>query len=123
MVVTLQQVLDALNPDEPNYTIAAKLGPDALPHLENLVKTGEPMLASKAAYLASLIQGKRAVGVLKAAAQHTDPVVRVAAAAGVHNLVRTGVDPTAAEEILTSLKNDQDIGVRKHAMKSIPENR
>lgn len=118
MVVTMQQVLDALNPEEPNYHIAAKLGPDAIPHLENLVKSREPMLASKAAYLASLIQDKGAADVLKAAAKHGNPIVRVAAAAGVRNL-----DPAAASEVLTLLKDDQDAGVRKRAMKSVAESK
>jgi HEAT repeat protein len=58
------------------------------------------------------------VDVLKAAAQHGDPIVRVAAAAGVRNL-----DPTAASEVLTLLKNDPDAGVRKRAMKSMPESK
>ena len=114
MVVTMQQVLDALNPEEPNYTTAAELGPDALPHLENIVKSGEHMLASKAGYLASLIPDKEAVSVLKEAAQHADPIVRVAATAGAGNLA-----PSAADEVLTLLENDQDEGVRKLAKKSM----
>jgi hypothetical protein len=67
--ITLQQVLDKLNPDEPNYSEAAKLGPDALSYIEQIIKTADPMLASKAAYLASLVQDKeRSECVLEAAA-------------------------------------------------------
>jgi hypothetical protein len=40
MSLTMQKVLDALNPDEPNLFQAVHLGPKALPHLENLIKMG-----------------------------------------------------------------------------------
>jgi HEAT repeat protein len=108
MVVTMQQVLDALSPDELDYNRAAKLGPDALPYLEHLVKTADPLLASKATYLSSLIADERSVTVLKIAAQSDYPEVRVAAAAGASNLPEP-----AANEVLSLLKNDDDIGVRK----------
>jgi HEAT repeat protein len=124
MVVTKQQVIDMLNPDEPNYPEAAKLGPDALPHLDTLVKTADPMLASKATYLASLIQGEQSIDVLKAAAQSNHPEVRVAAAAGARNLVSAAagartLGPDRLTDLLSSLNNDQDPGVRKEATKSL----
>lgn len=124
MVVTKQQVIDVLSPDEPNYPEAAKLGPDALPHLDNLVKTADPLLASKATYLASLIQGEQSIDVLKAASQSNHPEVRVAAAAGARNLVSAAagarnLEPSRLNDLLSSLNNDQDAGVRKEATKSL----
>ena len=104
----MQQVLDALSPDELDYNRAAKLGPVALPYLEHLVKTADPLLASKATYLSSLIADERSVTVLKIAAQSDYAEVRVAAAAGASNLPEP-----AANEVLSLLKNDDDIGVRK----------
>jgi hypothetical protein len=124
MVVTKQQVIDVLNPDEPNYPEAAKLGPDALPHLDTLVKTADPLLASKATYLASLIQGEQSIDVLKAAAQSNHPEVRVAAAAGARNLASAAAGARnlrrdRLSDLLSSLDNDEDAGVRKEATKSL----
>jgi hypothetical protein len=102
MPVTMQQVLDALNPDEPNY-FEAHLGSEALPHLENLVKSVDPMIESKATYLVSLIKDKRSADILK-----------VAAAAGGKNL-----SLNLAKDILSLLQNDQDARVRKQAHKSL----
>jgi HEAT repeat protein len=84
-----------------------------LPHLDTLVKTADAMLASKATYLASLIQDERSINVLKTAASSKYPEVRVAAAAGARNL-----NVTAAEEILLKLLVDTDAGVREEAGKS-----
>ena len=114
MVVTKQQIIDMLNPDEPNYREAAKLGPDALPHLDTLVKTADPLLASKATYLASFIQGEQSIDVLKAAAQSEHPEVRVAVAAGARNL-----SITVVRDVLFKLLADEDIGVREEAMNSL----
>jgi HEAT repeat protein len=125
MVVTKQQVIEILNVDEPNYREAAKLGPDALPHLDALVKTADPMLASKATYLASLIQSEQSIDVLRAAAQSDHPEVRVAAAAGARNRVAgaaAGVrdrESNSLNDLLSLLNSDQDAGVRKEAVKSL----
>src|SRR5262245_20072554 len=86
MPVTFQQVLKQIDTDEPNYTALAALGPEALPHLATLVKSEDPGLASKAAYLASLIESDDAVEVLSSAATSPHDVVRVAAAAGLRNV-------------------------------------
>ena len=115
MPVTMQQVRAVLDPEEPDYIQAAQLGSDALPHIENLIKGADPMLASKATYLASLIQDSRSATVLKGATQSNYPEVRVAAAAGARNLASL-----AASDVLESLLEDQDVGVRKVALKSVP---
>jgi HEAT repeat protein len=114
MDVTMKHVLDALNPYEPDYDKAVKLGRGALLHIETIIKTSGPLLASKATYLASLIQDERSVEILKMAAQSKDPQIRVVAAAGASNLRLPTVD-----NVLDLLKNDQDPSVRKRASKSI----
>lgn len=114
MVVTKEQVLAVLYPDEPNYNEAAKLGPEALPHLDNLVKGDDPHLAAKATSLASHIQYKESMDVLRSAAQSKQAVVRLAAAVGSRNLKVTGID-----SILESMVNDRDDSIRKYAMKSL----
>jgi hypothetical protein len=118
MVVTMQQVLDALNPFEPDYSEAEIFGSEALPHLEILVKTAEPLLASKAASMASMIQDTRSVNILMTCTKSKFREVRVAAAVGSGNLRVPGVD-----KILGVLTNDQDEGVRRIAVKSIESRR
>src|SRR5262245_33803225 len=106
--VTMAKVRALLDIDEPKYAEATQLGAKAIPHLETLVREGDPMLASKATYLASLIQSDRALDVVKAAAESSNPVVRVAAAAAARNL-----PDAATDEVLASLSSDEDAGVRK----------
>jgi hypothetical protein len=111
--VTMAKVRALLDLDEPKYGEAAKLGAKAIPHLKTLVREGDPMLASKATYLASLIQSDQAPDVVKAAAESSNPVVRVAAAAAARNL-----PDAATEEVLASLSTDEDAGVRKAAVRA-----
>lgn len=115
MPVTMEDVRDALNPEEPDYAQAAQLGPDALPHLETLVRTAGSMLASKAVSLASMIPGPRSEALLQEAARSPRPELRVAAAAGARNLAGAA----ASDVLLTSL-DDGDGGVRKVALNSVP---
>ena len=114
MAVTMQQVLDALSPFEPDYSEAEALGSEALPHLEILVKTAEPLLASKAASMASMIEDERSVKILMTCTKSKFREVRVAAAFGSLNLRIPGVD-----KVLRVLENDQDEGVRRIALESI----
>jgi HEAT repeat protein len=115
MVITIKQVLDELLPDEPDYDRAAgRLGSEALPHLENIVKGQDPLMASKAAYLASLIKDDRATTVLKVASESEFPEVRTAAAFGTKNIANIA----KANEILNSLKQDVDSAVRIQALKA-----
>jgi hypothetical protein len=113
MPITLQQVLRQLDTDEPNYTALAALGPEALPHLATLVRGDDPGLASKAAYLASLIQSDEAVDVLTAAATSAHDTVRVAAAAALRNL-----SAPQAMRLADHLLDDADAGVRKQAVRA-----
>jgi hypothetical protein len=116
MAVTMKEVRAALDPEEPDYDEASKLGPEALPHLENLVSSGDTMLASKATYLASLIKDAKSAEVVGMAARSTDPAVRVAAAAAVSNL-----SASSANAVLLELVVDPDPGVRKVARTSVPD--
>jgi hypothetical protein len=113
MSVTFNQVRRLLQAFEPNYAAAARLGPQILPHLRTLVRGSDKMLASKAAYLASLIDDDRAVDVVRDAAKNASAAVRVAAAGGLRNLKR----PAAAGAIM-ALLGDRDAGVRKFALKA-----
>ena len=114
MVVTLEQVIAVLSPEEPRYSSAAKLGPEALPHLDALVKGDDVSLATKAASLATFIQDDRSIGVLMSAAKSKHDVVRIAAAVGSPNLKVKGV-----ESVLKILSADKDPTISKHAKKSL----
>jgi len=115
MAVTLEQVIEVLNPDEPNYPSAATLGPEALPHLKTIIEGDDPGLAFKAAHLASFLPGERSAQVLLSAARSREPVVRVAAASAVRRL-----DEGDREELLLALLDDDDRGVRKFARRAVP---
>jgi hypothetical protein len=110
MAVTMKEVRDLLDSDEPCYDDAALLGKKALPHLDTLVRDPDPMMAAKAAFLAGMIGSSRAAEIVMVAARANDPTVRVAAAAAACQL---DAGPGAA--ILDALVNDPDPGVRKVA--------
>ena len=108
----MKDVRKVLDPDEPDYAAAAKLGKEAVPHLDQLVRGDDVMLASKAAYAASLIQG--GAKTVATAAGSKNPVVRVAAAAAARNLPLE-----QARQVLSQLSDDEDAGIRKVARKSL----
>jgi hypothetical protein len=113
MAITEAQVRTYLDVDEPNYQAAASaLGPEALPVLERLVQDADALLASKAAYLASLIPGEASARVLERAARSEHPTVRVAAAAGLQRR------PDVSEDVAAALIEDVDPGVRQIAGKA-----
>lgn len=115
MALTFEQVRATLEPEEPDYRKAAKLGPEALPHLEQLIVGEHPLLASKAAYLAGMIGTDKAASALNRAVSSSDVRVRIAAAAAAQHL------PTeTASDLLLSLVNDADVGVQKVALRSVP---
>lgn len=111
MSVSMQEVRRVLDPEEPKYDAAAALGPEALPHLAELIRGDDEMLASKATYAASLIQG--GVDAVASAAESGNPIIRVAAAAAARNL-----PVQESQRVLARLSNDQDSGIRKVARTS-----
>src|SRR5215217_6878140 len=117
MAVSMKEVRAALDPDELDYHAAAReLGAGAIPHLQTLINGDDPMLASKAVYLASLIPHEGVRQLLHEAAGQDDPIVRTAAAAAARNL-----EPQAASDVLVQLVTDADPGVRKVARAAVPE--
>ena len=74
------------------------------------------MLAAKAAYAASLLEGDQGQDVVVAAAHSDTASIRVAAAAAAGNL------PTeSASTVLMDLVGDTDAGVRKVALSAVPD--
>lgn len=111
MPITMQQVLAEIDKDEPSYEALALLGPEALPHLQLIAEADDPLKSSKAVYAASLIGGAGAVEVLRKAADHHDPQVRIAVAQGLQNLAAA-----APTDLVMKSLNDHDSGVRKLAL-------
>jgi HEAT repeat protein len=114
MPVTMEQVRAALGPDEPDYVGASRLGPEALPYLSQLILSGDPELAPKAASLAGRIAAEGSAEVLQTAARSENPVVRVAAAAAARNL-----STEEASAVLFGLVGDENRGVRQFALQSV----
>jgi HEAT repeat protein len=114
MPITMQQVLARLDTDEPDYSALATLGPEAVPHLKELVKSDNPGIAAKAAYLATLIDCEDSPSVLEAASASPHEAVRVAAAAGMRNMA-----PAQAGPWVERLLDDPDSGVRKQALHAV----
>ena len=117
MPVTMEQVINQLDREEPDYAQAARLGTEALPHLITLIQRENTGLAAKAASLAGFINVAESAPVLEIAARHPEPVVRVAAAASARNLTSI---PTS---LATALLDDSDVGVRKWALKALEVHR
>lgn len=114
MANTLEGVRARIDLDELNYgMLATELGEAALPHLKTLAAGRDPMLASKAAYLAALIGGAEATPVLDIAQKRAEAEVRVAVASALHHL-----DEAQAEGLAERLVADADVGVRKMTMKA-----
>lgn len=115
MPVTMEQVREVLETDEPDYEFAALLGHGALPHLRELV-TGDNRLglASKAAYLAGLIDGEEAAAVLSEAAGSGDVLTRLAVASTL-----TNVSARTRLRLADHLLSDDDVGIRKMTLKAV----
>ncbi|MBV8034856.1 hypothetical protein [Roseateles sp.] len=108
----IPQVKTWLDPEEPDYAAAARtLGAAALPALKQLIGGADLALASKATYLASLIPHPDATTALRLAQGRSEPLMRVAAAAGIRNLA-----PAHGEALFDALQHDPDAGVRKVAL-------
>jgi HEAT repeat protein len=114
MALELEEVRKRIDVDEPDYDkLAATLGPEAAPMLAALVEDEDSAVASKAAYLLSMIPGPESQAGLEKAARSHDENVRVAAAAGFRNVA------SRSSDTLRGLLSDSDPGVRKVALQSV----
>jgi hypothetical protein len=108
----MSQVKAALEVDEPRYDEAAKLGADALPHLKKLVTGDDPLLAAKGTFW-------RASSTPRARATSSPrPRKATRSWSGWPRRARPRTSPSDTamyEELLV----DNDVGVRKAAVKSI----
>jgi hypothetical protein len=112
ITLTRANVVAALAPDEPDYSAAAAtFGEDALPHLVELVRSADPLLAAKATSLAGTIGGEAAAETVLEAVRHDEVGVRAAAA-----YAARGLPERAASPVLLPLMDDDHPSVVKQAV-------
>lgn len=134
MVHSKEDLKFRLSKEELDYRKeAAELGSESIHALHTLINEPDKLLASKAAYLVSLITGDdlKSINALKDAAQNESPEVRVAAAAGVRNIRSAAMRSRSMtsgssgpnqvdkliDEIADILEKDTDTGVQKQVRK------
>ena len=116
MAVTKAQVEAVVRRIEPDPAAAAKLGPDALPHLRKLVVDEDISVARRAASVATKIHDRRALPVVTLAAASEHPEVRLAAASELWRLAEFDVTKLAARALA-----DLDPTVRRHGLRSVAQ--
>jgi HEAT repeat protein len=116
MVVTREQVLKVVRRIEPEPAAAAKLGPEALPHLRKLVQDEDLSVASRSASVATKIHDRRAVPVVLLAADSPHPEVRLAVAGELWRLAEFDVAKPATRALA-----DIDPAVRHAALRSLAQ--
>jgi HEAT repeat protein len=107
----LRQRLSAIEPDDSTY---AGIGATDVPLLQQLLNDEEGWLAGRAVYALSRINAMEAHMALSTAADSPRSEVRVAVAANAGNL-----PPKVSDSLLQQLLEDQHVGVRKFAIKSV----
>ena len=116
MAHTREELVRLINLDEPDYPrIVQQLTKDDVPLLTQLAQDPNPGLATKAISCLGLMNEETAVAGLQAAVANADPVYRIAAAHALRNVASSPV----GVRLLGKLLDDQDVGVRKFALKSV----
>ena len=114
MAVTKTEVVAVVRQIEPDPAAAARLGPDALPHLRKLVVGEDISVARRAASVATKIHDRRALAVVSLAANSEHPEVRLAAAAELWRLAEFDVTKLATRALV-----DLDPAVRRRGLRSV----
>ena len=113
---TKEELIKMIDLDEPDYALIVKnLKPDDIPLLIELTSDPNLAIATKAVSCLGLMNTENAVAGIKLAADHANPVMRVAAA---HALKHSANLPSAVK-VIDHLLDDQDVGVRKFALKTV----
>jgi HEAT repeat protein len=116
MAHTKDEIKKMIDLDEPEYPIiVSKLTADDIPILIELSGDANMAIATKAVSCLGLMNTDKAVEGIKIAVAHNNPVMRVAAA---HALKNSATLPSAVK-LIDTLLDDQDIGVRKFALKTV----
>jgi len=114
MTVSKKTVIDVVSAEEIDCKRAEDLGMGAFPHLLDLVRGDDELIASRAVWVASRIDGNKMIDIIKIAANREDPLTRVAAAYAANS-----IKGRPGDDILNKLKTDKDEVVRAKAAKFI----
>lgn len=115
MALTPLELRLRLSSDEPDYAqLAPQIDDSLLPVLGQLANDPDSMLASKAVYLASLINKPQAHRIVETASDSPRPLVRIASASALVNLPDSVRNPIADK-----LLDADDVSLQKLAIKSV----
>jgi HEAT repeat protein len=113
---TKDELIKLINLDEPDYPeIVAKLSKDDIPILTELAQDPNLAIATKAISCLGFMNDDRAFAGVEKAAKSNNPVLRVAATHALRNMTSR----PATEKLLDKLLDDDDIGVKKYALKTV----
>ena len=113
---TKEQIIGMINFEEPDYySIVTRFLPDDTSILVDLAQDKRPEIATKAIACLGLLNDNTALDGIKKAAEHPDPIYRLAAA----NALKNKQKIPEAINILENLLDDPDNGVKKFAIKSV----
>jgi HEAT repeat protein len=110
---TRAEVEMALESAPPDADTATALGPDAMPHLLEVARSGGPREVGAAVRLGTLIPGESGAQVLVAAADNGDPEVRRAVIPAMRRMAKTEIGP-----VIVKLLSDSDENVRRQAVRA-----
>ena len=107
MAITIRTIKALLESDEPDYAAGKKLGKAALPLLKNW-QAKRSYAGEQGRLPGRNDRGEESLPTIEQASRHADITIRVAAAYAVQHL-KKGL----ADDVLTRLLGDKDIGVQK----------
>lgn len=114
MTFSLESLRSQLSAIEPNEATYDQIGSSEIPLLQELLSDNEEWMAARAVTALVRISDPEAVRLLKQVATDPRPEVRTAVA-----LCASKVVPEEANEILITLLDDSEAGVRKAAIRSV----
>jgi hypothetical protein len=115
MALTANELRILLGADEPDYAaIAAKAGKDSGSAIAEVAKGDDTMMASKAVYLASVVNDNDSLSIIAEAAESPVSRVRLAAASALPNLAAT-----TRNKIAEKLIDKDDVSVQKLTLRAV----
>jgi|GEM_PF-4656363 len=113
---TFQEIHNLLSVAEPDEKVYAQITTEDIPQLRLLLYDGESWISARAILALSRIKNEAAYRLIKEATTAKRNIVRTAIAVALPFLPKT-----FAEEILNRLLRDEDFGVKRIAIYSIPD--
>jgi len=111
-----ERIVNLLSAYEPDYSrITAKLSEKDIPILNELVMQGPVDVAARAIICLGWLSSEKGIPAIEFAAKSDNPILRLTAAHSLGNLS----NKPGAWDLICGLLDDNDIGVRKFALKSI----